>query len=56
MYKSKLKEFLDRQKEEIAKEMLENKDTLDDISREHLNARYQAFSEVAEVCEQRGRY
>lgn len=56
MYKSKLKEFLDNQKEEIMNELVENKETLDDISKEHLNARYQAFKDVEEICEQRGRY
>lgn len=54
--KSVLKEYLDSQKEEILQELLANKETLDDISKEHLNARYQALNDVAEICEQRGRY
>lgn len=53
---SKLKLFLQQQKDEITKELLENQDTMDDISKEHLKARYQAFEDVEKMCEQRGRY
>ena len=53
---SKLKLFLQQQKDEITKELLENQDKLDDISKEHLKARYQAFEDVEKMCEQRGRY
>ena len=34
-YISKLKEYIDSQKDEITQELLDNKDTLDDISKEH---------------------
>lgn len=55
-YVSKLKEYIDSQKEEITQELLENKETLDDISKEHLNARYQCLQDIENICEQRGRY
>lgn len=55
-YISKLKEYIDSQKDEITQELLDNKDTLDDISKEHLTARYQCLCDIENICEQRGRY
>ena len=55
-YVSQLKEYIEEQKSEIMAELLNKEQTLDDISREHLNARYQALLDIEGICIQRGRY
>lgn len=55
-YISQLKEYIEEQKSEIMAELLNKDQTLDDITREHLDARYQTLLDIEAICIQRGRY